>query len=213
MLLLSSPPSLSLQWPSHFQHQVKMLGNCIKYLQLLGTISILFRRMPRLPNVCDYYHDRSIVQIASVVQGFNVPWPDQVELLSNIVQPPIHPAALLSCIFHRVCMVYSAKVQPILEPFCTLQLSIVNFDVDFVSLSCLFEWSYSMSYTMTMALPLIVVGIQWLRHQFFGLEKDACVRISTTFLVCGWLRGCVVVWLRACACACVRARVRACMVA
>ena len=68
-----------------------------------------------------------------------------------------------------------------------MQLSIVNFDVDWISLNCLFKWSYSMSYAMTMALPFIVVGIQWLRHHLFGLKKDTCIQISASFLV----RACV----------------------
>ena len=51
------------------------------------------------------------------------------------------------------------------------------------SLNCLFEWTYSMSYAMTMCLPFFVIAIQWLRHKLCGLEKDTCVQIVATFLV------------------------------
>ena len=71
----------------------------------------------------------------------------------------------------------------------TGQITFVNFDIDFVNLSCLFEWSYTMSFAMTMALPFIIIAIQFIRHKLCGLEKYDCIRIVATFLV------------RACACA------------
>ena len=40
-----------------------------------------------------------------------------------------------------------------------------------------------MSYTMTMALPFIVIGIEFLRHKLCGRKKDQSVQIVATFFV------------------------------
>ena len=56
-------------------------------------------------------------------------------------------------------------------------------DVDYISLSCLFEWSYYFSYAMTMLLPAAVMLILAFRHYVLGLGFNQCVQKWLTFVV------------------------------
>ena len=56
-------------------------------------------------------------------------------------------------------------------------------DVDYISLSCLFDWSYYFSYSMTMLLPVAVMLILALRHYALGLGVNQCVQKWLMFVV------------------------------
>ena len=56
-------------------------------------------------------------------------------------------------------------------------------DVDYISLSCLFDWSYYFSYTMTMLLPVAVMLILGFRHYILGLGFNQCLQKWLMFLV------------------------------
>ena len=56
-------------------------------------------------------------------------------------------------------------------------------DVDYILLSCLFDWSYYSSYAMTMLLPVVVTLIFAFRHYFLNLGFDKCVCGVLVFVV------------------------------
>ena len=67
----------------------------------------------------------------------------------------------------------------LLTSFC----SIANFDLDFVSPSCLFRWNFWYSHHMTVLLPPITAAIMAARVSLFGLSRDHAIASSLQFLV------------------------------
>ena len=77
---------------------------------------------------------------------------------------------------------YVAHVFPVAVCFeCrSAPLCQVNFDVDFVTPSCLFNWSYEVSFHMTMLLPLITIAIMIIRHKCFGTSREKSISLVSS---------------------------------
>ena len=62
-------------------------------------------------------------------------------------------------------------------------ISVVNFDLDYISPSCLFTWTYYRSYALTVLLPIVTAAIMAFRHFILHHNQDRCIASFLSFLV------------------------------